>query len=242
MNSQTSITMQVRRHITTRFISRILVPLCFFNVMTDLGISSEPKMVISGIGNGEILLNITIKDTIPVFSDRYSNDIENIHIPPIASTFNVLSVPISTKLSGYAYSLEGIYIPGMPNNFTVSVSGVKNLDIGIKKRQGSYENTSSIWTERYTRTWISTQVIADNYGVATIDSYFISPGSYQIKIFGDAAENATSVVLTMTLVKKVMVNGKFNLSINTEGFPSGNYSITAKALNGSLSLDKLAIG
>jgi hypothetical protein len=34
---------------------------------------------------------------------------------------------------------------------------------------------------------------------------------------------------------------KFNLSINTTGFPSGSYSMTAKALNGTFEFDELNI-
>ncbi|MFA7375429.1 MAG: hypothetical protein WCZ26_08500, partial [Methanothrix soehngenii] len=64
-------------------------------------------------------------------------------------------------------------------------------------------------------------------------------GIYQAKIFGDAAENATCVNLTMTLVKKIIVNGKFNTNIC--GIPSDSYSINLKALNGSLNIDELAI-
>lgn len=40
---------------------------------------------------------------------------------------------------------------------------------------------------------------------------------------------------------KIIVNGRFNIGINTTGFPSGNYSITAKALNGSLRLDEIKL-
>ena len=93
-----------------------------------------------------------------------------IHIPPFASTFNVSFPHITKKLSGYAYDAQGVYIPGMPNNFTVSAAGVKNLNIGLKKEQGSYENSSNVWKDLFTRMWISTQVKADNHDVATIES------------------------------------------------------------------------
>jgi hypothetical protein len=67
----------------------------------------------------------------------------------------------------------------------------------------------------------------------------ISPGSYQFKIFGDAADNVSQVPLEMEVVKKLDINGKFNLSLDTSGFPSGNYSINVKAINGSFKLDEL---
>jgi hypothetical protein len=46
----------------------------------------------------------------------------------------------------------------------------------------------------------------------------------------------------MSLVKKVIINGKFHLSINTTGFPAGNYSINARALNETFQLDEIAVG
>ena len=220
----------------------MLMLLILFSLLADIGSASEGIMVISGIGSGELLLNFTIHSTTPVFSGSYSYDIEDMHIPPISSTFNVSFPHITKKLSGYAYDAEGIYIPDMPNNFSVSAVGVKNLNIGLNKQQGSYENSSSVWKEKSIRLWISTQAQADNHDIATIKSNLISPGIYHVKIFGDATQNVTSVNLTMSLIKKIIVDGRFNLSINTTGFPSGNYSITAKTLNGTFSLDELAIG
>jgi hypothetical protein len=69
----------------------------------------------------------------------------------------------------------------------------------------------------------------------------ISPGRYQFKVFGDAADNATQVALELKVIKKLVINGDFTLALNTDGFPSGNYSISARALNGSLRLDELSV-
>ena len=130
--------------------------------------------------------------------------------------------------------MVGISLPGRPNNFTVSGQYVKNINVGLKKlpvRSGI----------NHTRIWVTTQIPADSNGVAIADSDLLSPGNYHAKIFGDAADNASQVDLTMTMVKKMIIKGRFNLSINTTGFPAGNYSISAKAINGSLSLDELAV-
>jgi hypothetical protein len=194
--------------------------------------------IISGSGIGELLLTITIKRSLPVFSGKYSFDVVGINIPPFSSEFDVTP---KEGLAGYAYDLAGISLPGKPNNFTVSARPVNDINVGLKKLQGSYENSSMVWKGRRSRIWVTTQIPADSHGIATADSDLLSPGNYQAKIFGDAADNASRVDLTMTMVKKMIVKGKFNLSINTSGFPSGNYSISAKALNGSLSLDELAV-
>ena len=204
---------------------------------TDFIDPSAHVKLFSGAGSGEVLLNFTVHNTVPVFSGSYTYDLVGIHIPPI-ETFNVSS----SDKSGYSYTFPSIYIPGKPNNFTVTASKVKNLNIGLKKLQGSYANSSMVWMGKYTRIWVTLQILADKNGAATTTSDLLSPGIYQVKIFGDAAENVTQVNLTMTLVKKIVVSGPFKLSLNTTGFPSGKYLITAKALNGTFSLDELAIG
>jgi len=186
-------------------------------------IGSASDYNISGSGSGELLLAIEIRDSSPAFSGSYNYDLQDISIPPITTLWNVTGAK-----TGYSYDLPGIHMPGKPNNFTVAVQGVKNLNIGLKKLQGSYE-----------RIWITTQVVANEKGLATTSSDLLSPGVYHVKIFGDVAENATQVNLTMTLVKKIIVSGPFNLSLNTTGFPEGDYSVTMKAINGSFQLDEI---
>jgi hypothetical protein len=194
------------------------------------------EMLISGIGYGELLLTFTVNKVLPVFSGRYSYDIAEIRVPPITTPLQVES----TEETGYSYDLSNVFIPGKPNNFTISASGVKTLSIGLKELPGSHE-TNAIWKAERPRTWISTQAKADEKGTAAIDSDLISPSIYQAKIFGDAAENVSQVNLTMTVVKKLVVNGPYNLSINTTGFPEGDYSFKIKALNGTFRMDEMSI-
>jgi len=187
---------------------------------------TRSEKTISGTGYGELLLTFTVEDAAPVYSGRYSYDIVNITIPPISTP-----IEVAGSKTGYAYTLPGIFMPDKPNNFTVTAEGVKNLNIGLKKPQG----------ERI-RTWVSTQVEASEEGMATEETDLISPGSYHVKIFGDALDDVTMVNLTMTMEKKLIIEGEFSLGIDTTGFPSGNYSINAKAVNGSFSLDEIEIG
>jgi hypothetical protein len=164
---------------------------------------------------------------VPVFSGSYSYDIAGINIPPISSPLNV-----TASNSGYAYSLSGVYMPNKPNDFMVLASKVKDLNVGLKKnpvKKGINQ----------TRVWVTTQIQADENGTANASSDLLSPGRYHAKIFGEAAENVTAVNLTMTLTKKLIVEGRFAFGLDTEGFPSGNYSIAAKALNGSFSFEEI---
>jgi hypothetical protein len=186
-----------------------------------------PEKILSGNGKGEILLTIQVSSILPVFHGRYSMDIVGASMPPISSNWTVTG----TK-NGYSYDLPGIYMPNKPNNFTVKASNVKNLNVGVKK--DPVEGRANI-----TRTWISTRANADKDGIARIDNDMISPGRYQFKIFGDAIDNATQVALEMKVVKKLIINGRFDLALNTSGFPTSNYSINAKAINESVRFDEI---
>jgi hypothetical protein len=188
-----------------------------------------PEKTISGSGQGEILFTFVIIEAIPVFSGRYSQDIVGINIPPISTPFEV-----NGSRNGYVYLMGGLYMSDEPNNFTVKADGVKDLNIGLRKDPKVDGNNA-------TRTWVTEQIVAQD-GIAKTTSDQISPGSYHVKIFGDAIDNSSKVLLTLTLDKKVIVDGKFNLSVNTTGFPSGDYSMTAKSLNGSFYLDEIELG
>jgi hypothetical protein len=191
-------------------------------------------------GSGEVLLTININKALPVSYGRYSLDVVGINIPPISSGFS-----INSSRYGYAYRMDSIYMPNKPNNFTVAATSVKDINVGLKKLQpASYSKRweNNTWdSDTKTRMWVSTQNVADDRGIAMAESDLLSPGNYHLKIFGKAAENSSEVYITMTMIKKIIVDGRFNLCINTTGFPDGDYSINARALNGTLNLDELAI-
>lgn len=184
--------------------------------------------VLSGSGNGNLLVTLSIKTSVPTFSGRYMYDIIGLNMPPISSPYDVSS----TLATGYNLSMPGVFISGKPNNFTVAASKVKNINVGVMKLQGDLE-----------RIWVSSMFEADDFGIARAENDLISPrGSYNVKIFGDAADNETEVDLLMSVEKILKVNGPFNLLINTTGFPDGRYSINARALNGSFSFDEMHLG
>ena len=189
--------------------------------------------ILSGSGEGQMLLTLSIHTTVPVVSGRYIYDIIGLNMPPISTPYDV--IPLDSKKfqhGGYSYGMDGLYIPGKPNNYTVIAQGVKNLNLGLMKLQGDLQ-----------RTWISSQFQADQSGLARAETDLISPrGSYHVKIFGDAMENASQVDLTMNVVKKIIVDGQFRLAVNTTGFPEGDYSIQAQAINGSFCFDELQFG
>ncbi len=198
----------------------------FYN-SSDFVDPESPERFLSGSGKGELLLVVSIQTVLPTFSGRYMYDIVGLNMPPISNSSEVKIM--GSKTNGYNLSMPGVFIPGKPNNFTVAASKVKNINVGVLKLQGELE-----------RTWVSAQFMADATGTARAESDLISPGgSYHVKIFGDASDNETSVNLTMSIEKKLVIDGPFDLVINTTGFPAGSYRINAKALNGSFSFDEI---
>jgi len=159
-----------------------------------------PEKIFSGYGKGEILLTIQVNSILPVFRGRFSMDIVGANMPPITSNWTVTG----TK-NGYSYDLPGIHMPSKPNNFTVVASKVKDLNVGVKK--DPVEGGSNL-----TRIWISTKAKAGENGTAIIENDMISPGRYQFKIFGEAIDDANQVVLEMKVVKKLLINGRFNMA------------------------------
>jgi hypothetical protein len=174
-----------------------------------------------------------VRSVLPVYEGRYSYDLVGVNMPPISSNWTVKS-----SEGGYAYDLPGVHMPAKPNDFSVTATGVKNLNVGVKQdRSGMPQMASSIQN----RSWISAQAGAGEDGSAVVKSEYISPGRYQFKIFGEAAGNATEVGLEMKVVKKLVIRGDFRLALNMSGFPEGSYSVDAKALNGSFRFDEIRL-
>ena len=132
----------------------------------------------------------------------------------IASSFKDT---IQVSAGKYRYDLKDIEIPSKPNRFAVTTKNVKNLRVGVK-----------------ILIWITKSFPASG-GVATLSLGDIPPGNYDIKIFGDAANGASTVDLHVTASVKTRAdtNGNFKAKIGTKGLPPGTYTITAKAPDGA---------
>jgi hypothetical protein len=152
-----------------------------------------------------------------------------INIPPISTSWQV-----NGSEFGYSYNLPGIFMPAKPNDFTVQANGVRDLNVGLKKLPVPGKS-------EFTRIWVTSQTNADEKGMATTKSDLLSPGNYHAKIFGEAGENVSLVELVMRVEKKVIINGEYDLRINTSGFPPGEYSFEVEALNGTFELEEISM-
>jgi hypothetical protein len=109
----------------------------------------------------------------------------------------------------YEYVATGVDIPQKPNQFAVTATGIKDLNVGVK-----------------IGIWISKGFTATN-GVATVSYSDVPPGRYDIKVFGEALDGGRSVNLKVAAETAVDANtaGKYSLDIDTSGIPSGAYKI-----------------
>ncbi|NPV62189.1 MAG: hypothetical protein HPY61_06085 [Methanotrichaceae archaeon] len=185
---------------------------------------------ISGSGKGEVLLTIALEKSLPAFEGRYSLDIVDVVMPPISSNWTV-----EGSANGYTYRLPGVLMPEKPNDFSVTARGAKDLNVGVRREFAGAG-------VEVTRSWVSIRAGAGENGVATVKNDEISPGRYHFKIFGDAADNATEVWLELKVVKKLIIDGRFNLGLNLSGFPSGNCTVGARTENGYFKLDEVSLG
>jgi hypothetical protein len=118
------------------------------------------------------------------------------------------TVPVSG--GKFEYIFEDIKIPeGFNNIFKVEATGVKNLNVRVKM---------GIWMTKSSDASGNTAVVSQSN---------VPPGTYTMKIDGDAAEGASEVNLNIQASQGIEAdsNGKFSYSYNTEDIPSENFNL-----------------
>jgi hypothetical protein len=111
----------------------------------------------------------------------------------------------------FEYVLEDVKIPeGFNNRFTVEATGVKNLNVRVKMIA-----------------WITKSSNASG-NTATVSQSNVPPGTYTVKIDGDAGEGVSQVNLKITAFQEIDAdsNGDFSYSYNTKSIPPGDLEIS----------------
>lgn len=117
------------------------------------------------------------------------------------------TVPVSG--GKYQYSLSNVKIPVTNNNiFTVKASGVKTLTVGVKDK---------IWI---------TKTAGASGGIATISQLNVSPGTYQVLIYGSPLGSSVNLKITASQTLTADSKGKFEFTYDTSSMPAGKYTIT----------------
>jgi LEA14-like dessication related protein len=110
----------------------------------------------------------------------------------------------------FEYILEDVKIPpGLNNAFTVEANGADKLNVRVKM---------GVWVTK------SSQASGDK---ATVSQSSVPPGTYRIKIDGNAKEGVSKVKLKITAFQTIEAdsNGKLEYSYNTKAIPSGDFEI-----------------
>jgi len=117
-----------------------------------------------------------------------------------------MDLPVSNGQYEYETSVE---IPQKPNKLAVTAKNVKDMNLGVKMV-----------------IWITKRFEASG-GTASISQSDVPPGRYNLKIFGTAADGASSVAVEVKAETAAVADssGKYSLAIDTSGIPGGDYRI-----------------
>ncbi len=108
----------------------------------------------------------------------------------------------------YEYLLEDMKIPsGFNNRFTVQAIGADDLNVRVKM---------ILWLTK------SAQAIG---GTATVSQSRVPPGTYRIKIDGDASGPSVELKIAALQQIKADSEGKFLYTYNTKSMPAGNFEV-----------------
>ena len=120
------------------------------------------------------------------------------------------SFSMDLPVTGGEYSYETqVNIPQKPNRFAVTARNVQDFNAGV--RLGI---------------WITRRFEASG-GSASISQADVPPGTYDLKLFGQALPGSTDVPVEVVAETQVMPDseGKYSLVIDTTGIPAGEYRI-----------------
>ena len=125
----------------------------------------------------------------------------------------------------YEYRLYGIKIPSGQNNFAVTARNTENLNIRVKVL---------LWWTR------SADAVS---GTATVSQGNVPPGTYDIRIDGDAADGASSVSLTITASSKITADssGNFEYKYASSGIPPGDFTLKAGGVTRTITLSEAPV-
>jgi hypothetical protein len=147
----------------------------------------------------------------------------------VSSSF-VISLPVSG--GKYSRKFEGIYFPEGKKRFTVTAEPVQNIRIALW--------LFSSWLPPIQYPTDGPKPATDGRATITIslpvtiygDEMDVT-GKHDVKVYGDALDGATSVILETQSELQVTAdsNGDFSFEIDTSGIPEGAFVISAGGIN-----------
>jgi hypothetical protein len=117
-----------------------------------------------------------------------------------------MNLPVAAGQYEYETRLD---VPQKPNRFTLTVRKVKDFNAGVK---------IGIWI---------TKGFAASDGTVTFSQADVPPGTYDLKMFGEALPGSSQVPVEVVAETTVEADsqGKYGMVIDTSGIPGGDYRI-----------------
>ena len=170
----------------------------------------------NGTDSKSAIINVTKKPIHWAFSPQepVSGDILNIDGSASpgekVNVFATFEKAVSVSGGKFEYNLKDVKIPeGFNNSFTVEANGAKNLNVRVKM---------VLWVTK------SSEASGDT---STVSQSNVPPGTYKIKIDGDAGEGVSEVNLKIRASQGIKAdsNGNFSYSYDTTAVPPGNFEV-----------------
>ena len=117
-----------------------------------------------------------------------------------------MNLPVAAGQYEYETRLD---VPQKPNRFTLTVRNIKDFNAGVK---------IGIWI---------TKGFAASDGTVTLSQADVPPGTYDLKMFGEALPGSSQVPVQVVAETTVQADpqGKYGMAIDTSGIPGGDYII-----------------
>ena len=142
----------------------------------------------------------------------------------LKSTF-AMSLPVSE--GKYSKEFKGIHFPDGEKTFSVRAKNIKEIrtSLGPIPLLGAVEYP----TDGPRKATNGVATLSISLPVSVFGLPINVDGEKDVKVYGAALDDATSVILTTNMAIKVTAdkNGDFKLDINTKGVPLGEFSIAA---------------
>jgi len=144
-------------------------------------------------------------------------------------------LPVSD--ANYSHEFNDIHFPAGEKAFSVTAENIKNIRIVLSP---VFRQTIKYPLEGPKKASNGIATISISFPI-TWENITINNGGSQprnVRVYGDAAENANSVNLKVDMSIKVTAdsNGDFSLNITTEGVPTGEFFITAGEIEKTVSI------
>lgn len=213
------IEMKKKNGIFTIFFLALMLAFAFFITITITGADVTKLNV-----NPEVVVQ---DETLSIYGKASLN--EEVWIN---SSFEI-SLPVSD--AKYSREFNGIYFPAGEKAFSVTAENIKNIRISLRPVFGQ---TVEYPLEGPKKATNGTATISISFPVTWENITINIEGRKNVKIYGDAADDANSVTLNVDMSIKVTAdsNGDFSLNITTEGVPTGEFFITAGEIEKTVSI------